>query len=141
MFETAKSWLKGPGRRQVGPSEPERSAHAFIEDRLGSGRPAAKPAPPVDKTPSIETRNSERFVPLTTMTYLTVTGGKRYNARIINISQQAVAVEAEFTQIDPAAVTKVGAQPVKLGRAIRRGMVFRFDKPLDPALCGPNLIL
>lgn len=141
MFEAAKRLLWGSESRRTGPSEPDPGARTLIEGRLGSARAAVQVAPPTPEPAAVETRSAERFVPLTTMTYLTIAGGKRVDARIINLSRMAVAVEAKFIQVDPAAVIKVGAQPVKQGRPIRLGMVFRFEKPLDSGLCGPNIIL
>lgn len=140
VYEFAKGWLKKAGRS---PGDgPAPGAPAFIDGRLGGGDRAAKrPAPPAIEAAAVETRGAERFVPRTTSTSLTLAGGKRIDARVINVSRLAVAVEAEFATFDAATVTKVGSRPVRKGRAIRRGMVFSFEKPIDPALCGPNLIL
>ena len=141
MFKVAKRWLQGPEGRQAGPSGSEPGARMLIEDRLGFGRATAHLTPSAHEPATVETRSAERFVPLTTMTYLTVVGGKKVDARIINMSRLAVAVEAKLDQVDPATVIKVGAQPVKQGRPIRLGMVFRFEKPLDAGQCGPTIIL
>ena len=88
-----------------------------------------------------ETRAAERFVPHKTSTVLTTTGGKRLAARIINISRTGVAVEAELSGLGPADIATVGSRPVEPGRRIALGMVFLFKKPIDPKLCGPDLVL
>ena len=93
-----------------------------------------------DVEPS-ETREAERFVPHKTATVLTTVGGKRVAARIINISRMGVAVEPESTGIGPDDIALVGTRPVTPGRRIALGMVFLFKKPLDPKLCGPDIIL
>lgn len=88
-----------------------------------------------------ETRAAERFVPRKTATVLTTANGKRVAARIINISRTGVAVEPEAAGIAPGDVTLVGTRPVTPGRRIALGMVFLFVKPLDPKLCGPDIVL
>ena len=88
-----------------------------------------------------ETRAAERFVPHKTATVLTTASGKRIAARIINISQTGVAIEAELSGFGPADIATVGSRPVEPGRRIALGMVFLFKKPIDPKLCGPDLIL
>jgi len=35
----------------------------------------------------------------------------------------------------------VGKRPVMAGRAIALGTVFLFEKPLDPKLCNPKIVL
>ena len=99
------------------------------------------PAPPVEDTGPSETRGAERFVPHRTATVLTTTSGKRIAARIINISQRAVAVEAEFKDVTAGDIATVGTRPVMPGRRIALGTVFLFKKPLDPKLCGPEIVL
>ncbi len=88
-----------------------------------------------------DTRGAERFVPHKTSTVLTTATGKRIFARIINISQTGVAVEAELAEASPADIAMVGSRPVTPGRRITLGMVFLFKKPLDPKLCNPDIIL
>jgi hypothetical protein len=88
-----------------------------------------------------DTRGAERFVPHKTSTVLTTAAGKRIFARIINISQTGVAIEAELADATPADIAMVGSRPVTPGRRIALGMVFLFKKPLDPKLCGPDIIL
>ena len=80
-------------------------------------------------------------MPDRTATVLTTASGKRFTARIINISRTGVAVEPEAAGIVPGDVTLVGTRPVTPGRRIALGMVFLFVKPLDPKLCGPDIIL
>ncbi len=93
-----------------------------------------------DAAPS-ETRAAERFVPHKTGTILTTVSGKRIAARIINISQVGVALEAELSEHGPRDIATVGTRPVVPGRRIALGMVFLFKKPLDPKLCSPDIIL
>ena len=88
-----------------------------------------------------DTRGAERFVPTKVSTVLTTTTGKRIFARIINISQTGVAIEAELADATPADIAMVGSRPVTPGRHISLGTVFLFKKPLDPKLCGPDIIL
>ena len=117
-------------------------AASTIPRDLAAPRPSAlEPAwGPAEVEPS-ETRSADRFVPHKTATVLTSTGGRRVAARIINISRTGVAVEPEAPGIGPEDVAMVGTRPVTPGRRIALGMVFLFKKPLDPKLCGPDLIL
>jgi hypothetical protein len=87
------------------------------------------------------TRKFERYVPVRPHTTLLDDRGKRHGARIMNLSATGVAVEANFGQLDVRSITHVGATPVKAGRRIQRGMVFIFDKPLDPTRCSENTTL
>ena len=50
-------------------------------------------------------------------------------------------MEPESTGIGPDDIALVGTRPVTPGRRIALGMVFLFKKPLDPKLCGPDIIL
>ena len=86
-------------------------------------------------------RQADRFVPDRPVTTLTDTRGKSVRARIINVSATGVAVEADFSVMPVDTITYVGQKPVHLGRAIRRGQVFLFDKPLDPARCNKQIVL
>ena len=105
-------------------------------------RPAAsEPAWDLADAEPSETRSAERFVPSKTATVLTTTSGKRFSARIINVSRTGVAVEPEGNGVSPEDVTFVGTRPVTPGRRLALGMVFLFKKPLDPKLCGPDLVL
>ena len=88
-----------------------------------------------------DTRGASRFVPHRTSTMLTTQSGKRIAARIINISQTGVALEAELADVSPQDVMTVGSRPVSPGRRITRGIVFQFKKPLDPKLCSQDIIL
>ncbi|RYC33402.1 hypothetical protein D3273_02705 [Lichenibacterium minor] len=100
-----------------------------------------EPASSLDDAEPSETRSAERFVPNKTATMLTTVGGKRFAARIINISRTGVAVEPEAAGFGSEDIALVGTRPVTPGRRIALGMVFLFKKPLDPKLCGPDLIL
>lgn len=86
-------------------------------------------------------RQSDRFVPDKAQTFLTDKRGKQLRARIINVSATGVAIEADFDAMPADTVVIVGAKPVTLGRTIRRGQVFLFDKPLDPSRCNRQIIL
>ena len=86
-------------------------------------------------------RQADRFVPDKAQTFLTDKRGKQIRARIINISATGVAIEADFEAMPADTVAVVGAKPVTLGRTIRRGQVFLFDKPLDPARCNRQIVL
>ena len=88
-----------------------------------------------------DTRGASRFVPHRTSTVITTQSGKRIAARIINVSQTGVALEAELADVSPEDVLTVGTRPVVPGRRIRRGIVFLFRKPLDPKLCSSDIIL
>ncbi len=90
---------------------------------------------------SSDTRVADRFVPNKTSTMLTTWDGRRVAARIINISRLGVAVEAEFSECGPGDIVMVGKRPVMPGRTIALGTVFLFDKPLDPRLCDPKIVL
>ena len=90
---------------------------------------------------SSDTRVADRFVPNKTSTMLTTWEGRRVAARIINISRMGVAVEAEFSDCGPGDIVMVGKRPVMAGRAIALGTVFLFEKPLDPKLCDPKIVL
>lgn len=111
-------------------------------------RPAGVPATTLIAPPSAfsdplpsDTRVADRFVPNKTATMLTTWEGRRVAARIINISRLGVAVEAEFSDCGPGDIVMVGKRPVMPGRAIALGTVFLFDKPLDPKLCDPKVVL
>ena len=107
---------------------------------------APRPAPvdmvaDLDEDAPGDTRGASRFVPHRTSTVLTTQSGKRIAARIINISQTGVALEAELGEVSPQDVITVGTRPVVPGRRITRGIVFLFKKPLDPKLCSADIIL
>lgn len=106
--------------------------------RMGSQAPAPLRAPKVKAT---DTRGALRFVPRKTKTFLTVTAGKKLDARVINMSAAGVAVEADFSVASPASVTMVGSHPVKPGRKISLGFVFLFLKPIAPEHCTEDFII
>ena len=105
------------------------------------GLKASTPLRDTPKVQATDTRGALRFVPRKTKTYLTVTGGKKLDARVINMSAAAVAVEADFSIASPASVTMVGSHPVKPGRKISLGFVFLFLKPLAPDQCTEDFII
>ena len=124
-----------------GPDEPPPTVSTIARD-VTAPRPAAvDPLWDAAALEPSETRVAERFVPHRTSTVLTTASGKRIAARIINISQTGVAVEAELSGLGPADIATVGSRPVEPGRRIALGMVFLFKKPIDPKLCGPDLVL
>lgn len=86
-------------------------------------------------------RASDRFVPAMTTTSLTTATGKRVAARIINMSRNGVVLEPEPGTVEPREVVMVGTRPVRPGRVVRPGMVFLFEKPIDPKLYEPNIVL
>ena len=92
-------------------------------------------------TTGIETRSSDRFVPRKSRTSLTLAGGKRLDARIINMSSRSVAVEADFSATKPDAVVMIGSQPVRPGRKIALGAVFVFLRPIDRTLCNQDIVI
>lgn len=89
----------------------------------------------------VSERQADRFVPDKTVTFLTDKRGKQSRARIINISATGVAVEGDFGAMPADTVAMVGSKPVTVGRTIRRGQVFLFDKPLDPSRCNRQIVL
>ena len=97
-------------------------------------------ANPQAKTSS-DTRGATRFVPLRAKTSLTIIGGKKMDARIINVSATGIAVEADFTAVGPESIEAIGLRKVLPGRRIRRGAVFLFVKPIDPKLCKPEIVI
>ena len=114
---------------------------SVTRDVIAAKRAAVEVArDPTELVPN-ETRAAERFVPTKTSTILTTTSGKRIPARIINISQTGVALEAELSQLSLEDIATAGSRPVAPGRRIARGMVFLFKKPLDPKLCRPDIVL
>ena len=92
-------------------------------------------------TGPVEDRAHERFVPVATTTALTTSAGRRVQARIINVSRTGVAVEPEAGFADGREVTVVGNRRVRAGRCLALGMVFLFEKPLDPKSCHTGLVL
>ena len=138
MIGLAKLWKSVTGQGEV---QPPAARLSSIPRDVTAPRPTLV-APPddLDVAPS-ETRGADRFVPNRTSTVLTTTAGKRIAARIINISRTGVAVEAELSDVSAAEVATVGTRPVLPGRRIALGTVFLFKKPLDPKLCGPDIVL
>lgn len=138
MIALGRVWKTVTGRE---PAREPAAGSTVVRDVTAARPLTSEPAwEPVEAEPS-ETRSAERFVPRKAATVLTTTGGKRIAARIINISRTGVALEAELSEVRPEDITTVGTRPVLPGRRIALGMVFLFRKPLDPKLCGPDIIL
>ena len=138
MIGLGKVWKAVTGQ---GPGAPlQQPSAAAISRALPVSRPRPAEAAWVDGAPS-ETRSAQRFVPHRTSTVLTTASGKRIAARVINISQVGVALEAELGEHQPADIATVGSRPVTPGRRIALGMVFLFKKPLDPKLCNSDIVL
>ena len=139
MLGFAKVWkaARGGGETAKGDEAP-----STIPRDLAALRPAtaAPPSPYEDPAPS-ETRSAGRFVPVRTATVLTTTTGKRIAARVINISQTGVALEADLADLTPKDIATVGSRAVVPGRRIALGIVFVFKKPLDPKVCNPEIVL
>ncbi len=117
------------------------SATSVPRQLTPASRADFRPAPPEPAPFSTDTRGAERFVPRRTGTVLMTDGGKKISARIINVSALGVAVEADFSQVNPQSIVMVGERKVKSGRKISRGTVFLFDTPLPKHLCGPDFIV
>jgi hypothetical protein len=139
MFKAAKSLLVALGGPKTSIRQMSAGSTFSPDDRLAKKPVLNPPSPPEE--PGTETRAAKRFVPRRTATSLTTTTGKKLDARIINVSSLAVALEADFSNIGADPIVTVGLRPVRQGRRIMRGMVFLFEKPLDPSLCRPELIL
>ncbi len=140
MIGLGKMWKAVAARERTAPAE--RPVSTIPRDIMAP-KQAVVPAWEDDDAAAGEsdTRGAERFVPSRTHTVLTTASGKRVAARIINISQTGVALEAELSGFGPEDVTTVGSRPVVPGRRISLGMVFLFRKPLDPKLCNPDIVL
>ena len=113
----------------------------FPQPELHEQRPPIDEAPIEPANDADVARKSERFVPVRSTTIFTDKRGKALRARIINVSATGVAIEADFRIMPANTVTMVGSKTVTLGRAIRGGQVFVFDKPLDPVRCNPQITL
>ncbi len=90
---------------------------------------------------SVETRNEKRFAPHCTATSFTLRSGKKFDARIMNMSRFGVALDADFSKIAIEEITLVGKQRVAHVRIMRLGAVFRFETPLDPNICNRTIVL
>ncbi|RYB06116.1 hypothetical protein [Lichenibacterium ramalinae] len=139
MIGLGKMWksVRGDDR---GAAQAEEARPSTIPRAIPAPR---APLPPqvIEAAPPSETRGAERFVPTRTGTVLTTVSGKRIAARIINISQTGVALEAELSEFGAGDIALVGTRPVLPGRRITLGIVFMFRKPLDPKHCGPDIVL
>jgi len=100
-----------------------------------------------NKTPSaiaertIETRTEDRFVPYNTSTSFTLKNGKRYDARIMNMSRFGVALDADFSNVPVEDIIFIGKRAVTHIRSLRPGAVFKFKTPLEDKQCDPSIIL
>ena len=117
------------------PADPPLQEGSTIPRAIRMGSRSATPRPNIPEVQATETRGARRFVPRKSKTFLTLGTGKKLDARIINMSAAAVAVEADFSAASPASVTMVGSHPVKPGRKITLGFVFLFLKPISPSQC------
>ena len=88
----------------------------------------------------IETRKAERLVPLHREVRVTMVNGKSFLARIMDLSTDAVALDADFSAVTDTDVLAVGSKHVEMGRRLRSGVVFIFKKPLKGPLT-PNVVL
>ena len=109
------------------------------EIRIGS--PVTAPSRTPFGATATDTRAAHRFVPRKSLTFLTLAGGKKLDARIINMSSKAVAVEADFSTVLPDAVMMVGSHSVKPGRKIKLGAVFVLVRPIDANLCTEDFLI
>ena len=123
-----------------GKSDTPLEVGSTIPRQVRTGRPYAVQLSTTASN-GIETRSADRFVPSKSRTSLTLAGGKKVDARIINMSSRSVAVEADFSDIRPDSVIMVGSYPVRPGRKIKLGAVFVFLRPLDRSLCNENIIV
>lgn len=90
---------------------------------------------------TVETRQEERFVPHHTATSFTLPNGKRYDARIMNLSKYAVAIDADFSAVAVEDITHVGKHAVTHVRMLRPGAVFKFKTPLEEKQCNTAIML
>ena len=88
----------------------------------------------------IETRKSERLIPLQREVRVTMVNGKSFLARIMDLSIDAVALDADFSAVTDTDILSVGSKHVEMGRRLRSGVVLMFKKPLKGPLT-PNVVL
>ena len=88
----------------------------------------------------INTRAAERLVPLQREVRVTMVNGKSFLARIMDLSTDAVALDADFSAVNDTDILSVGGKHVKMGRRLRSGAVFIFKKPLKGPLT-PKVVL
>ncbi len=140
MFDLAKKKLFSGWPSKKSKIEANSAIAATLELRIAKLN-AGKQPPSEFSERTIETREAERFLPRLTSTYLTAKTGKKFDARIINVSRLGVAVDADFSRVDADTITMVGTRRVNRGRPIMSGTVFMFEAPLDEQSCGPHLVL
>ncbi len=138
MFRLRDFMGLGVKQPEAGPTDAEHAANLNLrisrliqKDRTSSAV--------VERT--IETRREERFIPLYTVTSFTLKSGKRFDARIMNLSKYAVAIDADFSKVAIEDITHVGKHAVTPVRILRPGAVFKFKTPIEDKLCNPSIIL
>lgn len=108
---------------------------------LRSRRSAGTMAPGADTPFGRGVRRHVRRIPVNRSTTLHLQGGRRVSARIANISVAAVAVDVRLSDLDYAAVLKVGSREVGPIRRTPTGAVFGFSNFLDPQLFDQSFVL
>lgn len=121
--------------------EPADAEHAANLNRRISKLLNTNKAPFAIAERTIETRDEARFVPQCTSTSFTLKNGKRYDARIMNMSRFGVALDADFSNIPVEDIALVGKRAVTHIRSLRPGAVFQFKIPLEDKQCNPSIIL
>ena len=132
------------GRTKAEPAGQTGTREVLFDSFVAKAERELAPALPIE-TSSLEDsdslRQAERYTPTNPSTTLVDNKGKRHRARIINFSATGVAIEADFAAVPAESITHVGSMRVTTGRPMRHGMVFLFEKPLDPARCSPQTVL
>ena len=132
------------GRTKAEPAGQTGPREVLFDSFVAKAERELAPTVPVE-TSSLEDsdslRQAERYTPTNSSTTLVDSKGKRHRARIINFSATGVAIEADFTAVPADSITHVGSMRVSPGRAMRHGMVFLFEKPLDPSRCSAQTVL
>jgi hypothetical protein len=113
---------------------------AKLSNRAAQVATRTRVSPPVAERKT-EMRALTRFVPQRAVTTITVKTGKRHSVRIMNMSRNGVAIEADFAQIAVEDITLVGQRAVTYIRNFRGAAVFRFNITLDEKECNPTIIL
>jgi hypothetical protein len=132
--------LVSPRAKQAEPHPAESEQAANLSRRISKLLNTNK-APSAIAERTIETRHEERFVPQWTSTSFTLKNGKRYDARIMNMSRFGVALDADFSNIPVKDITFVGKHAVTHIRSLRPGAVFKFKIPLEDKQCNSSIIL
>jgi hypothetical protein len=138
MFRLRDFVNLGAKRTDGGPTDAEHAAK--LNHRISNVIKQGRNSPALPER-TIETREEERFVPLYTTTSFTLKTGKRFDARIMNMSRFGVALDGDFAKVAVEDITLVGKHPVTHIRNLRPGAVFRFKTPLEEKTCNPTIIL